>query len=201
MHFLSSFLYRCTKFVYVQCSGTRPSCNRCSARGQSCHYDEETKRSKRGTLDSRRSNENVATPSLQSNSVVHDPRAVDLSPLLQNLESFHTLSESPTDSSSIDLWQEEELEYPMASSMIDLPQSVRSSDFNSYPIHAPQPLRHDDTTSLLGGVDDVTFAQLLPPMHQESSTYYPYHQSTLSYPAEFQNEHLGSQSVGCGDFR
>lgn len=138
---------------------------------------------------------------VKSNFAIHDRQTVGVSPLLHSVEFVPALSESPSDTASADLWPEDsELDYP-ASSMIDRSLSMRATDFNPRPVHAPQPLRHHQTTSILGDMAGITFGQRLQPLHPATPSYPSYHQSSLPYVMEPQDGYLGTHSsIGPEDF-
>jgi hypothetical protein len=155
----------------LQCSGTRPSCERCSARGYNCQYTTGNKRNKRAgsgrtrrqlfsTPERRYYDDDVAaakaSADLETNTLTPD----DAQGSSSYFSTSDSLSPEATHSSTDDLVS------MVSASGIDPcqrqfseisqhPSSIpRVSDVESSSVYAPQPLRHTQTISLLS-VDRV----------------------------------------------
>lgn len=162
----------------VQCSGTRPSCERCIARGHTCVYVDDPKRVRRST-----SNTSLCHRSSHSQSRSVSRRTSSQPIMAESLldEAYCSSPPSPI-MSGLQLEPDSEPEFPTAvelshepsydgefSSVIQLPETPYALSIQSAPlespipppgsVHSPQPMRYPQLGSLLSisipGTDEM----------------------------------------------
>lgn len=162
----------------AKCSGTRPSCERCIARGHTCVYVDDPKRVRRST-----SNTSLCHRSSRSQSRSVSRRASSQSIMAEPLlDETHCSSPRSSIMSGLQLEPDSEPEFPTAvefnhetsydgefSSVIQLPEtpyalSIQSASLDSPnpppgSVHSPQPMRYPQLGSLLSisipGTDEI----------------------------------------------
>jgi hypothetical protein len=168
-----------TSISHIQCSGTRPSCERCLARGHGCVYVEDPKRVRRSTsntslchrshhVQSRSVSRRTSYQSILAESTLDHVRS--LSPRSPVLSALQLDPDSDPDFSAVLDFNHEDSYDGGFSSAIHLPDpqcvlSVQSAppDQSTNPpsasFHSPQPMRYPQLEPLLSisipGTDEI----------------------------------------------
>jgi hypothetical protein len=212
---LDAFIFL-TSASRIQCSGTRPSCERCHARGHTCVYVDDPKRVRHSTSSTslrHRSNRSQSRPAPRRNSsqsIMAESYSDDIhcsSPRSPIMSGLQLEPDSETEFSAAAELNHEGPYDAEFSSVIQLPETpyvlpIQSTclDSSANPppgsVHSPQPMRYPQLGSLLSisipGTDEI------PAL--ESTTSSPASTSSQSTPLLDYQPGMFDQSFVGGDF-